>query len=224
MLSPHGRISCCFLLFATTLLSCNQTPETIKSNEYDSSKLPARGDTLSLDRAAENIRQTDFAAGKFVTLTESLLTDIQRKPVSLTYVVDTITAMKVNKGNYFFRALFSSASDVIKRYTFDAGKGNRELQIWFVEVTYPDTASAIKTFKELRRQANGAEDEQNYIPGLTYSNDYVIRSYKKIFWLNSGCPYSFTNHKKFAEYMLESLQVDKIHDSIWCECGEVKCN
>jgi hypothetical protein len=205
------------------MFSCNQTTDKQTQDKSDSSTISAAKDASSFTKITEVHQKPDFDVVKFVALTDSLLTKIQGKPIGLTYEIDTIRSEKTDKRS-FYSSLFSTDNCLIKRYSFDPGKGSRELRIWFVEATYQDTISTNKAFEELHIQSGKVDGENDYSPGLTYTNDYVIKSYNRIYWLNSGCPYAFSNHQKLKQFMLQSLQVDNIQDSIWCKCGQPKCS
>ena len=211
------------IFIGLTMFSCNQTADKQTQDKSDSSTISAANDTSSFTKIIEVHQKPAFDFVKFVSLTDSLLTKIQGKPIGLTVKIDTIRADKTDKRS-FYSSLFSSANCLIKRYSFDPGKGSRELRIWFVEATYQDTISINKAFEELHRQSGKVDGKYDYLPGLTYTNDYVIKSYNKIYWLNSGCPYAFSNHQILKQFMLQSLQVDNIQDSIWCKCGQPKCS
>lgn len=205
------------------MFSCNQTSVKPTQNKSDSLTMSPTKDSSSFTQLNEIYQKTDFDALKFVTLTDSFLTKIQGRPIGLTSKIDTITAGKMCKRS-FYSSLFSSDNTLIKRFSFEPGKGGRELQIWFVEATYQDIISTDKAFKELHRQSGKVDGENDYYPGLTYTNDYVIKSYNKIYWLNSGCSYAFFNHQKLKQFMLQSLPINNIQDSIWCKCGQPRCS
>jgi hypothetical protein len=179
-------------------------------------------DTTALDKIADVSSNNEFDVDKFISRTDSLLTKITGKSISLTYKIDTIAAEITDKYN-FYNCLYTSDLTVIKKYEFDPGKGNRALRLWFIDATYPDTIATNIAFKELQKQTGKVNGENDFIPGLTYTNDYVIKTDKKIYWMNSGCPYAFFNHKMISKLMLQSLQFDNIEDSIWCKCGQPVC-
>lgn len=205
------------------MCSCNQTANKKTQDESESTTVLTANDTSSVTKMNKVQNNTNFDVAKFVTLTDSLLTNIQGRPINLTFKIDTISFDETDKRS-FYGALFPSTDTFIKQFSFDPGKASRELRIWFVEASYQDSISTNKAFEELHRQSGKVDGEDDYSPGLTYSNDYVIKSYNKIYWLNSGCPYSFSNHQKLKQLMLQSLQIDNIQDSIWCKCGQPKCS
>jgi len=208
------------IFIGLTMFSCNQASETQTQDKTDSSNILTAKDTSTFIKMTEVEKKADFDVVKFVALTDSLLTKIQGRPIVLTMKIDTITPDKRS----FYSSLFSSDKALIKRFSFDPGKGSRELRIWFVEATYQDKTFANNAFIALKKDAYDMEDSVSWSPGLTYTNDYVIISDKRIYWLNSGCPYAFFNHQKLKQFLLQSLQVDEIQDSIWCKCGQPKCS
>ena len=211
------------IFIGMTMFGCNQTSDKQTQDKSDSSTVSTTKDTSTITKMTEVYQKPDFDVIKFVALTDSLLTKIQGRPIGLTIKIDTIRADKTDKRS-FYSSLFSSDNCLIKWYSFDPGKGSRELRIWFVEAIYQDTISTNKAFEELHRQSSKVDGENDYWPGLTYTNDYVIKSHDKIYWLNSGCPYAFSTHQKLKQFMLQSLQFDNIQDSIWCKCGQPKCS
>lgn len=212
------------IFFGLTIFSCNQTANRRPHDVSENSTVRNNAnDTTSLNENKVTTPKPDFDVTKFISLTDSLLSSIQGKSVSITYKIDTITADKTDKRS-FFQALYPADNTVIKRYSFEPGKGNRELRIWFIDATYQDTVSANKAFAELHRQSGKIDIKNDFSPGLTYTNDYVIKADKKIFWLNSGCSFAFFNHQKIKQYLIKSLQIDNIQDSIWCKCGQPECS
>lgn len=104
----------------------------------------------------------------------------------------------------------------IKRYDYD----NNEyfLRIKIIEVTYNNSKDAGLVFENLKVLAkdSGAKDNT---PGLTYTNDYLIKSNKKVFWLNAGCYYAYPNFVKLSRMMYSSIENIVKQDSVKCKCG-----
>ena len=221
-MKEHYKIIILTIFVGLTIFGCNQTSDKHTQDKFDSLTVVTPQDT-SITKMTEVSRKPDFDVAKFVTLTDSLLTKIQGRPISLTFKIDTIIADKIDKRS-FYSSLLAPPNTLVKRFSFDPGKGSRELRIWFVEATYEDKVFARNAFEALKKDAYDMNDSVNWSPGLTYTNDYVIISDRKIYWLNSGCPYSFFNHQKIKQYMLQSLQIETIQDSIWCKCGQPKCS
>ena len=213
------------ILIGLTMFSCNQSSDKITQDKSNTStvSIAKETSTFTFTKVTEFRQESDFDVLKFIALTDSLLTKIQGKPISMTFKIDTITAANTDKRS-FYSSLLPSTNNLIKLFSFDSGKGSRELRIWFVEATYQDTISANRAFDELHKQSGKVDGEIDFSPGITYTNDYVIKSYNKIYWLNSGCSYAFSNHQKLKQIMLQSLRIDNIQDSIWCKCGQPKCS
>lgn len=211
------------LLIGLVMFSCNQTKDKQEQGSPDSTLVVMSKETILHKKLTEVFQKPDFNVAKFINLTDSLLTEIKGKSINLSYEIDTIIVDKT-KHRSFFTSHFQSDSTLIKRYSFDPGKGNRILRIWIIIATFKDSAMTNLAFASLKKDAYDTEDSEDWSPGLTYTNDYVIKSENKIYWLNSGCVYAFYNHKKLKDNMLQSLQIDAIQDSIWCRCGQVKCS
>jgi len=208
------------ILLCLTIAGCNSSTDRKTAINSDTlSSVSVNADTT------ENILTTtthDFNVNKFLASADSLLTTIIGKQIHFSVSVDTITASKANELSDFY-ALHPSDKSLIKRYSFDPGKGSRELRLWFIDATYSDTLDLIKTFEELK-VLSGKVSEHDHSPGLTYTNNYVIRTDKKIYWLNSGCSYAFFNHQKLNGFIRQSLQLESITDSIHCKCGQPICD
>ncbi|MDI9310137.1 MAG: hypothetical protein QM535_07975 [Limnohabitans sp.] len=210
------------ILISIIICSCNQTFDKKNKGKYYSAQVFTEKNATFLTKLKTN-QTPELDVLKFVKLSNSLLTQIQGKPIKLTYKIDAIKAKNTSKIS-FYHPLFISSSNSIKRYSFNPGKDNNALQIWLLEAKYKDSISTNKVFKELHFQSGRIQSKIDHYPGLTYTNDYVIRSNNKIYWLNSGCAISFSNHQKLKKIMLQSLQIDKIQDSIWCKCGQPECS
>lgn len=212
------------IFIGLTTFSCSRTDNNqTHGNPVNTIPENITKDTFSINKKIVAVQQSDFDLTKFIALTDSHLTSIQGKSISLTYKIDSITATETDMRSYF-KVLNPSDNNIIKRYFFDPGKNDRELSFWFVEATYKDTISTNQAFDELRKQSGRVNGTDDFLPGLTYQNDYVIIVGKKIYWLNSSCSFAFYNHQKLKQNLIESLKVNNIQDSIWCKCGQAKCS
>ena len=201
------------------IASCN-SPSNNKTTKIGDSLLAVRVEPDTTDKTIM-MNQRDFNVNRFITLADSLLTSIERKPFHFSCIIDTIPSDISDEYSYYY-ALHPSDKTLVKRYSFDPGRGNRMMHLWFIDASYSDTSDLNKAFKALKVRAY-ENTEPFYIPGLTYTNDYVVRTDKNIYWLNSGCPYAFFNHKKLIGLISQSLDLDNVVDSIHCKCGMPKC-
>jgi|GEM_PF-4365348 len=165
-----------FLIFlALTNFSCKQKNDRQNQGKSDSLNLNIP-DSIALARISDISPKKEFDVDKFISLTDSLLTKIKGKGIILTYKIDTISPTITDKYS-FYNSLWSTDKTIIKKYEFDPGIGNRELRLWLIDATYPDTTSTNNAFKELHRQSGKVNGENDFIPGLTYTNDYVMDKY-----------------------------------------------
>ncbi len=104
------------------------------------------------------------------------------------------------------------------KYNFKLSRKESELKHCLVVIKYTNYQQADSIFNLIR----GISLEKSGFPGLTYSNDFIIKDNNVVFWLNSSCGYSYNNHIKFAS-SLEKMMKTKPVISIRCKCGEVQC-
>jgi hypothetical protein len=84
-----------------------------------------------------------------------------------------------------------------------------------ITAVYSSVGKAENAMRDLRKQS-GADET----PGLTYTNDYVVRFGNKIYWVNSSCSYAYFNHKKIIDNLLKCISHTlPANDSIVCRCG-----
>ena len=60
------------------------------------------------------------------------------------------------------------------------------------------------------------------VPGITYTNDYITKVENTLFWLNSKCLTSYSNHRKLSELLKTEIEME-INKEILCKCGKVLC-
>ncbi len=208
------------VLVALTIFGCERNYK-----QENDDILNPKIDSVSNHTSETNPPKTkpEFDIHKFIALTDSLYTSITGLPINLIYKIDTLGSDAYERESYYY-PLFSTKQSIIRRISFDPGKRQRELRLWIVEATYKSAFEANQIFSKLRTITGKVNDSTDIIPGLTYSNDYVLKSDSKIIWLNSGCAVSFLNHQKLTRFMLSSYKIENIQDSIWCKCGQPKCS
>jgi len=215
------------LILATLFMGCSTKDETFSDTAADS--LSTQQDSIVtlkdvlVSQNSRSVHGSGFNVKKFVNFADSLLTRIRQKPISITYKIDTM-GNELTKEFSPFNALNQSPFAVVVRYSFDPGKGNRHLRMGLVDATYPNSTTTEKAFHELLRRTGKVNDNFDYAPGLTYSNDYVVKTATRIFWLNTGCSYAFFQHRKLSRLMLRSIHEHHVQDSIHCECGQPECH
>lgn len=212
------------ILLGVIMFGCTQQPVKQIRDKSDSSAVILSNDTTLSTPVPDVAHKQDFDLETFVNLTNSLLTKITDRTVNLTYTVDTLTNDVQDDHRLLSSLLQSSGNYIIKIYLFDPGRRDIALGFRLISATYADSVAANVVFSLLKEDAYDSERGDNLTPGLTYSNDFVIRSGNQIYWLNSGCQYAFFNHQKLKDCMMQSLHIGSVQDSIWCKCGQVKCS
>lgn len=115
--------------------------------------------------------------------------------------------------------LKAMAMDVHELRFLDSDR-NRNAHITLALASFASDSSARSCFEHLSILAS---DEEDAIPGLTYTNDDVRLKGDRVAWINSTCRLSSQNHSKLAEVLFERLGFTGADRRIECNCGQVIC-
>lgn len=202
------------------IIGCSPKTET-KDNIFNTSTTDTA--ILTLETTPPIIKKT-FDYIKFKSLADSLISKIADEKIALQLTIDTIE--KSLSEYSYYTPLINNEFPLLK-YNFYPGKKRSLLRFSIIQAKYSDTLSLNKAFIKLKEDASDiySNDESDYhnIPGLTYTNDYVIVVDKEILWLNLPCPYSNKNVKRVKQIFSHSLSIDNLKDSINCSCGQSNC-
>jgi hypothetical protein len=210
------------------IYSCNSNIKENRNNVLSSR------DTLQHNSGQNLNLQNKYKNGldilDFKKHADSLITIILDKPTSFVIVTDTIddSKLKSKQKSYLssLENLLATKSDLFIKYNFKLGKPDNLLSFDLFEAFYNSSDSLDLSFSILKKSSNGIiveEDSILNVPGLTYENDYLLRSDSYLIWFHTGCAYGFNNHLKFARALKESLINIVFQDSIVCRCGQVIC-
>ncbi len=220
------------LLAAFILASCGASVEnrSIDENKPTLEKALEQGDYTFIDKndtasikKAMAVSKPGFDTLKFRNMVDSFFTEIQGKQSPISIQRDSVTPGNTAKGNWRYVLRPSSTTDITV-FFFNPGKGSAfGLDFSLTEAKYQNERTAQDIFKDLRKASGHDPDDYNDAPGLSYQNDYAFLTGKTIYWLNSGCPFTHTNHKKIKTFLWKSITPLAIKDSINCRCGDVIC-
>jgi len=122
-----------------------------------------------------------------------------------------IDTLKLNSLNQIdLSTLFINNASIIS-YTFDCGDFFKNIRV--IEGIYSDSIDSKKVFSELYNK------NINESGCLNKTNNYLLRTEKRIFWINGSCHYPYSNFLKIESLIIESLIDVSIKDSIKCKCG-----
>lgn len=209
------------LIFSILILLCAcQDNSSNTKSQVSESKLAEKS------TAEDNHKSIDIE--KFKYDADSIISDILGTPIAFTLQVDTVKPDSVSLAtrNGIPDKYIPHYSQEMLLYHFKLNKPYTTLSLNLYEAAFSSTEITDSVFSHLRYLSfNGdAEDETVlYAPGLTYSNDYLIKQEKTIVWLHSGCVYSFANHTNYAHSVRRALNKTTILDSVQCQCGNVMC-
>jgi len=158
----------------------------------------------------------DFSAYKFAV--DSILKSLN-KNYDITTKIDTIKDgdfLNVSfKGTCFEK--INNETELITKYSFSIKDGGKRMYHSVIIFEFDSIKKLEKNYDCLKTEALNTP-----APGLSYSNDYVTFINNKIYWLNSSCMFSYSNHNKFVDVFKKSIRLVET-TSIQCECGHVIC-
>lgn len=168
----------------------------------------------------DEIIKNDFNIFKYKIKVDSLLSVIEGETTSSKIIFDTL-----DRDDLVFVELkdtplycLTKEAYISKKYSFSLSKGDSRLNHYFVNLEFANVAKADSIFSIFEKIAL----EKSGIPGLTYSNDFLVQVENKIYWINSSCSFSYANHLKLVNIFKNMVNIDnKI--AVECECGHVKC-
>ena len=175
--------------------------------------------TMASKKDSVPLVRPTFDFNKFTHLADSLLKRIASKTITVSCRVDTLKLEK-DSSWHPIAILRSSENATLIRYEFDAHNGSPYLSFIIVEAQYTDSISAERTYSRLKKEARGFDNP----PGLTYTNDFVLKNSKNIYWLNTACDYPAHNQNKLNSFLLKCTHIKNITDSIKCDCGAQECD
>jgi hypothetical protein len=106
----------------------------------------------------------------------------------------------------------------IVKYSFLLPGKNNKLKHHFIALSFGTKEKADYNFAVFKKVAT----EKTGVPGLTYTSDYIVQVNKNIYWINSNCSYSYSNHTYFVDAFKKAASIF-VEPAIKCECGQVKC-
>lgn len=209
----------CILLF-----SCanNRKPEN--------SLIDIDSNGISIKRDIQHTQislQENFDLEVFKDYADSIISILRVKDCNYGLTVDTINFSNLKSlhlDTTFSRYLIDSADLAISSLLSDTSHNNY-LNVKVVILHFDDSINCKRIFSKMQEYSTtrGQVDNFKYLPGLTYQNDLVVKGKLSIFWLNTGCPISLSNHLKYVHGFKRSFMNFTIQDSIKCECGDVIC-
>lgn len=146
---------------------------------------------------------------------------VKKKDIEISMLTDTLRPNQllfVELKNNALSNITDVARNVVK-YTFKLEKEFSGLKHHLVVIQLETTIESDTLYNVIEKIAL----EKSGVPGLAYANDFVLKSNKTIYWLNSNCAYSFESHNRFIELLKSLLPIDKLDEQLDCECGKVVC-
>jgi hypothetical protein len=210
---------CLIIMFI--FLSCNNRqdkkqksiiPKTMSNKIVDSTTIDAN----SLFNIAN---QKSFNVEKYKLDLDAILNGIN-KNFKTTIKIDTIkdgNFLDVNFRSTCFEKI-NTETKLITKHSFSINDEGKRLNHYVIIFEF-DSIKKLETNYDCMK----TEALNTPAPGLSYANDYVTFSNNKIYWINSSCMFSYSNHNKFVDVFKKNMKINETN-SIQCECGKVICS
>ena len=189
-------------------------------NDIETSKF-FNGKVLKEEANKKEEKNKAFNIIRYKQGLDSLINNIIGKGSQSKLITDTLV-----EGEMVFSELqgtplayITSEAQSSIRYSFPLAKGDRKLKHCLIILTFRTAVKADSVFATF----NKVGLEKSGVPGLTYTNDYLVQCDNKIYWINSNCSYAYDNHCKFVD-VFRGIVNTAGKTAINCECGKVQCS
>lgn len=211
-----------FLLIAISILySCKEARDPSGSN------LSTEKQEKSFDnKVVDSVNVSDLRSGNFMVDVEEFIAsssqifDIEEGDIKIEIDTVVYNMQTIEKPNNIYLAIDQNASS----YRQIELRYNRSFTVRLYELRFDNLQSAKKMFDIFK--TFGMTRKVDLVPGLTYANDYVRLDKNSVYWLNSPCMVSTSDHTKLVEIFLKMLELTSISEegsSMYCQCGSLFC-
>jgi len=214
-------ITICFLL-----LGCADNVEQEKTKQaVDINAIS--NETFKIEKPVKP-KIKEFDIYRFQSEADSLLKASKDKKFSLVLKSDTFNFGTDNpeiftKGHGVFWLLYQDRSErIVRHYLFDPNT-KKKLRIYLVEADYSKNEQLERVVTKLETSMNdsiNAPDSDYFTKWrLSPTNDYVMTSDKKLYWMNMSYPYSNNEVLKFIDCLKGNVDMAKFKGRIICLFG-----
>lgn len=212
------------ILFITIIVfffSCHNQDQSKQTVDLDS-------DTVVENRkeVKPDIKKHDYLnISRTKTLFDSTISEIQNKKQAYELKSDTFIAKsKLYNTKINWHELDYTGLTKVVRHDFILRPTNQLMNIHVLDITYKDDKLADSIFQKLKFLSTDNPEiadslDYSFRPGLTYTNDYLVKFDNKIYWLNTPCTYAKFNHHKYIKIFKQELGLNQYEDTIICYCG-----
>lgn len=214
-------ITISFLLFGCTD-NKNRKREEL-SNEINT----VSNDTL-IPKEKTKPKIKEFDINRFLLEADSLLKVLKDEKYSLELKSDTFNFKTDNpeiftKGHGIFWLLYQDSSErIVRHYLFEPNT-KKKLRIYIVEANYNKKEQLEQVVTKLETSMNdsiNAPDSDDFTKWrLSPTNDYVMTSDNKLYWMNMSYPYSNNEVLKFIDRLKSNVDTTKFKGRIICLFG-----
>jgi hypothetical protein len=215
-----------FITICFSLFGCTDNKEQQK--EKQSSELKEVSDDTLKEEKTVKQENKEFNIIRFHEETDSLLKKLKGERYFFELKSDTFKFKTDNpeiftKGHGIFCLLYQDSSEKIVRHYLFEPNTQKKLRIYLVEADYNKKEQLEKVITKLETLMNdsiNAPDSDDFTKWrLSPTNDYVMTSDKKLYWLNLSYPYSNNEVLKFIDCLKRNVDTTKFKGRIICLFG-----
>lgn len=215
------RIACWFGLLAITSCSEVRRDSSQKQSQFDSVSVETIQPTNTSASDSTMLDSPTFGEIAFEQGVDSLAKVILGPSA---HAIHSSSVLSPDKDSFYIQVPLEELTTFLNRtnktikyiYRLKVDKRQYSVILHVMECSSIAIANALfNSMHEYSKQDIG-------VPGLTYTNDYLIMHKHRIYWLNSGCDMSYPNHQRFVQLLNTTLQVAPNH-FIECQCGDLVC-
>lgn len=211
----------CFLLYGC--LENKQQQKEKPSIEIDA----VSNDTLQTEKTTKS-ETKKFDINRFHLKADLLLKSLKHEKYSFELKTDTFNFKTddpetFSKGHGIFWRLYRDSSERVVRHHLFEPNTKKKLRIYLIEADFSKKEQLEQVIGNIESSMNDSINapDSDYFTNwrLSPTNDYVMTSDKKLYWLNLSYPYSNSEVLKFIDCLKSNVDTAKFKGRIICLFG-----
>lgn len=209
--------------FVAAAWSCSETSSPVHTDSLsvDSAPKPAIAEN-DLTETKITITKDSFFLDTFMNMVDSFFTSYSGGKTGVNY---TVREIQSDTSNTLHRSILSLPNEKCRVYDYfiSGDENNPGMGFSLVVAIYPDSETVLKAWKHVVAMSGPPNaDIGDKQPCISYTNDYLFRTGNRIFWLGTGCTWSYYHHMLIASLLKRSIHNCYVLAEIKCRCGGVR--
>lgn len=215
--------ACLWIGIVAIFWSCSETTSPVHADTLltDTTQEATVAD-INVIKPQTVIEKDSFLIDTFMSQIDSFFTSYAGGNTGVNY---TRKRIQSDTSNALFNNILSlpDENSAIDYYFIVGDENNSGMGFMLIIANYPDSATTDKSWKHVVAMSgppNATSGDK--LPCISYTNDYIFRTGNKIFWLGTGCTWSYKHHMLIASFLRRSIYNCDVIDEIKCDCGGVR--